>query len=194
MDAAGGLGHRGSPPSPSGPFRAVRTRPGRCRKPLGMPPSVAWTTPGILLHSSALQSSRTRPHRLARFRTHPSHGWNRGSNPLGVIPRSARRIAADPAAFTAETIRPHRPAWFRTPPFHGGNRGSNPLRIIFYSPGRLAQLGEHLPYKQRVGGSIPSASTITFLVLGIRQAVRQRTLTPSCPGSNPGSPAIFLSY
>ena len=25
--------------------------------------------------------------------------------------------------------------------------------------GRLAQLGEHLPYKQRVGGSIPSAST-----------------------------------
>jgi hypothetical protein len=27
--------------------------------------------------------------------------------------------------------------------------------------GGLAQLGEHLPYKQRVGGSIPSASTIT---------------------------------
>ena len=24
--------------------------------------------------------------------------------------------------------------------------------------GRLAQLGEHLPYKQRVGGSIPSTS------------------------------------
>src|SRR5690554_1979733 len=26
--------------------------------------------------------------------------------------------------------------------------------------GRLAQLGEHLPYKQGVGGSIPSSSTI----------------------------------
>ena len=28
--------------------------------------------------------------------------------------------------------------------------------------GGLAQLGEHLPYKQRVGGSIPSSSTIIF--------------------------------
>jgi hypothetical protein len=26
--------------------------------------------------------------------------------------------------------------------------------------GGLAQLGEHLPYKQRVGGSSPSSSTI----------------------------------
>jgi hypothetical protein len=50
----------------------------------------------------------------------------------------------------------------KTPPFHGGNRGSSPLRVtIFTSHGGLAQLGEHLPYKQRVGGSIPSAS-ITF--------------------------------
>ena len=35
--------------------------------------------------------------------------------------------------------------------------GSNPIRVIY---GGLAQLGEHLPYKQRVGGSNPSASTI----------------------------------
>jgi hypothetical protein len=28
--------------------------------------------------------------------------------------------------------------------------------------GGLAQLGEHLPYKQRVGGSIPSSSTINI--------------------------------
>ena len=28
--------------------------------------------------------------------------------------------------------------------------------------GGLAQLGEHLPYKQRVGGSIPSSSTKFF--------------------------------
>ncbi len=46
----------------------------------------------------------------------------------------------------------------KTPPFHGGNTGSNPVRVIFY--GGLAQLGEHLPYKQGVGGSIPSSSTI----------------------------------
>ena len=55
----------------------------------------------------------------------------------------------------------------KTPPFHGGNRGSNPLRVTICAVsgnamffGRLAQPGEHLPYKQRVGGSIPSASTI----------------------------------
>ena len=47
--------------------------------------------------------------------------------------------------------------WLNTPPFHGGIQG-------FESPtghhGRLAQLGEHLPYKQGVGGSSPSSSTI----------------------------------
>ena len=32
---------------------------------------------------------------------------------------------------------------------------------IFLSYGGLAQLGEHLPYKQRVGGSIPSTSTMS---------------------------------
>ena len=40
----------------------------------------------------------------------------------------------------------------KTPPFHGGNTGSSPVRVIF---GGLAQLGEHLPYKQRVTGSSP---------------------------------------
>ena len=52
----------------------------------------------------------------------------------------------------------------KTPPFHGGITGSNPVRvtIIFYQIffGGLAQLGEHLPYKQGVGGSSPSSSTI----------------------------------
>ncbi len=31
-----------------------------------------------------------------------------------------------------------------------------------FQPGGLAQLGEHLPYKQGVGGSSPSSSTITL--------------------------------
>ena len=51
----------------------------------------------------------------------------------------------------------------KTPPFHGGNTGSNPVRVISILDGGLAQLGEHLPYKQGVGGSIPSSSTIICL-------------------------------
>ena len=47
-----------------------------------------------------------------------------------------------------------------------GSWGSPPVRVgrrqaVIY--GGLAQLGEHLPYKQRVGGSIPSSSTILHL-------------------------------
>ena len=53
----------------------------------------------------------------------------------------------------------------KTPPFHGGNRGSIPLGVtIFYNKifvfGSIAQLGEHLPYKQGVTGSSPVGSTI----------------------------------
>ena len=40
----------------------------------------------------------------------------------------------------------------RTPPCHGGGRGFK-SRTGRY--GILAQLGEHLPYKQRVTGSSP---------------------------------------
>ena len=71
----------------------------------------------------------------------------------------------------------------KTPPFHGGNRGSIPLGVticgyrisVILQPSKLerwvrfplpapsnaclAQLGEHLPYKQRVTGSIPVVST-----------------------------------
>ena len=53
------------------------------------------------------------------------------------------------------------PTWpqaVKTPPFHGGNTGSSPVGVTII--GELAQLGEHLPYKQRVGGSNPSFSTI----------------------------------
>ncbi len=39
--------------------------------------------------------------------------------------------------------------------------------MVYYSSkfGSLAQLGEHLPYKQRVIGSIPIASTITVRIV-----------------------------
>ena len=59
----------------------------------------------------------------------------------------------------------------RAPPCHGGGRGfeSHPGRlcsnthdkkeaILYKSHGILAQLGEHLPYKQRVTGSSPVGS------------------------------------
>ena len=45
----------------------------------------------------------------------------------------------------------------KTPPFHGVNVGSNPAGVTIY--GRLAQLGERLPYKQDVGSSILSSPT-----------------------------------
>ena len=48
----------------------------------------------------------------------------------------------------------------KTPPFHGGIRGSSP-RGVTTTFGRIAQLGEHLPYKQGVIGSSPVAPTKT---------------------------------
>ena len=46
----------------------------------------------------------------------------------------------------------------KTPPFHGGIGGSIPPPVTIF--GRLAQLGERLPYKQNVSGSIPLAPTM----------------------------------
>ena len=61
----------------------------------------------------------------------------------------------------------------RTSDFHSGNRGSIPLRGT--TIGRIAQLGEHLPYKQGVIGSSPIVTTIhTFG--GVAQLVR----APAC--------------
>ena len=51
----------------------------------------------------------------------------------------------------------------KTPPFHGGNMSSNLVRVIAILNmvvGGLAQLGEHLPYKQEVTGSSPVSSIV----------------------------------
>ena len=46
----------------------------------------------------------------------------------------------------------------KTPPFHGGIGGSIPPPVTNFD-GRLAQLGERLPYKQNVSSSILLAPT-----------------------------------
>ena len=73
-------------------------------------------------------------------------------------------------------------------PFTLAFTGSNPVHVI---PGRLAQLGERLPYKQNVGGSIPS--TPTFLYGAVVQMVRM----PACHAGGRGFDShlrrIFLS-
>ena len=103
----------------------------------------------------------------------------------------------------------------KTPPFHGGIGGSIPPRVTTY--GRLAQLGERLPYKQNVGSSILSSSTIcgnssavehrlakagvassnlvsrsTNLIWRHSQAVRQRSAKPLFPSSILGAASIFF--
>ena len=54
--------------------------------------------------------------------------------------------------------------------------------------GGLAQLGEHLPYKQRVGGSSPSSSTIKVL---LAQLVEHLTFNQRVRGSSPLQDTIF---
>ena len=60
--------------------------------------------------------------------------------------------------------------------------------------GRLAQLGEHLPYKQRVTGSSPVPPTITFIYGPVVQLVRM----PACHAGGrgfeplPGRHFIFI--
>ena len=86
----------------------------------------------------------------------------------------------------------------RAPPCHGGGRGFEPhpgrfLNIFLYRGGRkqkrlsqpllffknfgiLAQLGEHLPYKQRVTGSSPVGPTYA----DVAQFTRSKRLRAGC--------------
>ena len=54
--------------------------------------------------------------------------------------------------------------------------------------GSIAQLGEHLPYKQGVTGSSPVTSTIIFLILGYFNygLVVQLVRMPPCHGGGRG--------
>ena len=74
----------------------------------------------------------------------------------------------------------------KTPPFHGGIGGSIPPPVTKY--GRLAQLGERLPYKQNVSGSIPLAPTIFLPILPqyCNGPVVQLVRMPPCHGGGRG--------
>ena len=74
----------------------------------------------------------------------------------------------------------------KTPPFHGGIPGSIPGRVTTY--GRLAQLGERLPYKQDVGSSILSSST----TCGNSSAVEHRLAKAGVASSNLVSRSNFI--
>ena len=67
----------------------------------------------------------------------------------------------------------------RAPPCHGGGRGfeSHPGRFL----GILAQLGEHLPYKQRVIGSSPVGPIRADVAQLAEQLICNQQVTGSSP-------------
>ena len=76
----------------------------------------------------------------------------------------------------------------RAPPCHGGGRGFE-SRLGRY--GILAQLGEHLPYKQRVIGSSP----IGPICAGVAELADAQDLKSCCGDTVPvrfRSPALIL--
>ena len=99
----------------------------------------------------------------------------------------------------------------RAPPCHGGGREFESHLGRFY--GVLAQLGEHLPYKQGVIGSSPIAPTIygrvvqlvrmpachaggrrfepvpgrQLIMVGVVKWLRPWVVAPVCVGSNPST-------
>ena len=73
----------------------------------------------------------------------------------------------------------------RAPPCHGGGRGfESLLGRCFYNVetnGILAQLGEHLPYKQRVTGSSP----VGPIYADVAQLAEQLICNQQVIGSSP---------
>ena len=57
----------------------------------------------------------------------------------------------------------------RAPPCHGGGRG---FESRLGRSGSLAQLGEHLPYKQRVTGSSPVGPILLWVVSRVAKGDR----------------------
>ena len=70
-------------------------------------------------------------------------------------------------------------SWLERRPVTAEVEGSSPFQVVF---GRLAQLGEHLPYKQGVIGSIPIA---TIKSADVAQLAEQLTCNQQVIGSSP---------
>ena len=70
----------------------------------------------------------------------------------------------------------------RAPPCHGGGRGIE-SRLGRY--GILAQLGEHLPYKQRVTGSSPVGPIYPKGYADVAQLAEQLICNQQVTGSSP---------
>ena len=84
-------------------------------------------------------------------------------------------------------------SWLERRPVTAEVVGSSPIRVakwkIFEAFGILAQLGEHLPYKQRVTGSSPvgpiySAKGI-FFIADVAQLAEQLICNQQVIGSSP---------
>ena len=74
----------------------------------------------------------------------------------------------------------------RAPPCHGGGRGFESL-LGRFKFGILAQLGEHLPYKQRVIGSSPIGPIFNDIIkyADVAQLAEQLICNQQVIGSSP---------
>ena len=88
------------------------------------------------------------------------------SSMIGFKEKCKKSIDKNPALYfddqTAAGCSAARLAHWSWEPGVGGSNPLTPTSVLVQRSGRLAQLGERLPYKQDVGGSSPSTPTTAF--------------------------------
>ena len=74
-------------------------------------------------------------------------------------------------------------SWLERRPVTAEVVGSSPIRVVFLflQSGILAQLGEHLPYKQRVTGSSPVGSIFADMAQLAEQLICNQQVEGSSP-------------
>ena len=81
-------------------------------------------------------------------------------------------------------------SWLERRPVTAEVDGSNPFRVVFllntfadnFTVGVLAQLGEHLPYKQRVTGSSPVGPILLKVSIKYGEVAQLARASGSYPG------------